>query len=116
MMPLCPNCSAPVDIEPAFTTHNVRGLMPRGRGVRCRTCNTVLEFSQWRAFAVKFAPFLLFIAFASRSESTMFERAIVGALAFGPFLVTALKFFPGLYRLRVPAPGREVTPDDELHD
>ena len=53
-MPHCPNRNAQVDIEPAYRAYNLRGVFVRGQGVRCRSCDTILEFSQWRVLAVKF--------------------------------------------------------------
>ena len=113
-MPHCPNCNAQVDIEPAYRAYNLRGVFVRGQGVRCRSCATILEFSQWRVFAVKFAPLLLLVPFIWYRDTTLAMRILIATLAVGPFLVTTIRFFPNLYQLKIPNPKREVRSDDGL--
>lgn len=113
-MPRCPNCKSDVDIKPAYEEYNFRGIFVRGQGVRCRGCDTILEFSQWRILAVKIAPFLLLIPFIWYRETTVPMRIIIAALAVGPFLVTTFRLFPNLFELRIPDHNRDVHSDDEL--
>ena len=114
-MPHCPNCASQVDIAPAYKAYNFRGIFVRGQGVRCRSCDTILEFSQWRVVAVKSAPFLLFVPFIWYRDTTVAARIVIVILAVGPLLITTLRLFPGLFQLRIPDPKRRVNSDDELH-
>ena len=113
-MPHCPNCASQVDIEPAYKAYNFRGVFVRGQGVRCRNCDTILEFSQWRVLAVKFIPCLLLVPFIWYRDTTVAMRIVIVTLAVGPLLVTTFRCFPDLFQLRIPDPKRKVSSDDEL--
>jgi hypothetical protein len=114
-MPLCPKCNSQVDIGPAYRAYNWRGVFVRGQGVRCRGCETVLEFSQWRALVVKFAPVLLLVPFVWYRDTSVPMRLVVAALVVGPFLITTIRLFPSLFELKIPSRDRNVLSDDELY-
>lgn len=113
-MPQCPKCSSQVDIRPAYEAYNLRGIFVRGQGVRCRSCDAVLEFSQWRLLAVKFAPFLLLVPFIWYRDTTVPMRVVVAALVVGPLFLTSVRLFQGLFDLKIPSQNRKVCTDDEL--
>ena len=111
-MPTCPKCLAAVDIRPLYDAVNYRGVIPKGHGIRCRSCKLVLKVSQWKFFAVIALPLLLFIPFIWIEESSKLVRLVVSAIFIVLFLGPMARFFPQLYELRRSEPFEEI----QLHE
>ena len=113
-LPICPKCSAHVDIKPAWKTLSIKGTFAKGQGVRCRNCDTVLEFSQWRLVLVRFAPILLLVPFIWYRDSSQALRIVVSILVLGTFLPTFVWPITRLFELKVPEPFSDIRSDDEV--
>ncbi len=116
MHPQCPNCGSTVDIRPAYKAYNYKGAFPKGQGVRCRACKSILKFSRTRAYLVKFLPTLLLIPFIWYRDTSVMLRTVVGIIAVGPLLISSAFLFPQLFDLRAAEPFEDIESDDELFE
>ncbi len=122
-MPTCPKCRAVVDTKPAFARWSNRpGWYPTNRGIRCRSCNTILAVNSAWAVAIKLlAPIVGFALLLTPAFHFLLDDwgdsagpAIFLFLWLALFMGLGHRYAPRLLRLRLPEPGQILESDDEL--
>ena len=108
----CPKCHEAVDIKPLYDAVNFRGTIPKGHGLQCQNCESILKVSQRKRLAIMAIPLLLLIPFMWIEESSKLVRAIISVFVIALFFGPIFRFFPQLFEIKIAEPFEEI----RVHD